>query len=77
MKTCLKCRHAAWDLTAAGKLHPSGGGLCRYPWKMPQLPASMYWVGHEPNPCGGYISRKNDLKDHCSYFNEPPDKQGD
>lgn len=69
MKYCLNCKHANWDKTIAGKLHPSGHGICEYPWKMPQLPASMYWVGmFSPKPSGGYISRKEELKDHCAYF---------
>ena len=69
MKHCLHCKHAEWHVTKAGKLHPSGDGRCRYPWKMPQLPASMYWIGFtSPSPHGGGISRKNELKEHCAYF---------
>ena len=69
MKNCLLCKYADWQKTAAGKLHPSGDGKCTYPWKMPPLPASMYWFGTgQPKPCGGYINRKNELKDHCTYY---------
>ncbi len=69
MKSCLNCKYAHWQRTNAGKLHPSGDGGCAYPWKMPALPASMYWIGRSaPEPNGGHISRKDELKDHCVYF---------
>jgi hypothetical protein len=71
MKSFLNCTHAVWNKTKSGKLHPSGDGTCAYPWKMPQLPASMYWIGsglRAPTPSGGYISRKTELKEHCVYF---------
>ena len=69
MKNCTHCKHAEWHRTAAGKLHPSGDGRCMCPWKMPPIPASMYWVSIiEPKPCGGAINRKQELKDHCVYF---------
>jgi hypothetical protein len=69
MKNCLHCKHADWKRTKAGKLHPSGEGRCKYPWKMPKLPASMYWIGQSaPEPFGGRISRNCDMKEHCAYF---------
>lgn len=69
MKSCLNCKYADWKRAEAGKLHPSGDGRCKYPWEMPQLPASMYWIGRTaPDPCGGHISRKGDLKQDCAYF---------
>lgn len=68
MKTCRGCKWAVWQKTAAGKLHQSGNGRCTYPWKMPAIPASMYWMGTTPSPNGGYISRKDELKDRCTYF---------
>lgn len=68
MKICLHCKHAKWNKTATGRLHPSGDGRCIYPWKMPQIPACMYWIGVSPSPTGGYITRKSDRKDHCVYF---------
>lgn len=69
MKNCTHCKHAEWLRTAAGKLHPSGDGRCRYPWKMPALPASMYWIGgRSDSPCGGHINRRKELKDHCVYY---------
>lgn len=69
MKNCLNCKYAEWKRTEAGKLHPSGDGHCKYPWKIPQLPASMYWIARSaPSPCGGNISRRDELKDHCAYF---------
>ena len=67
MKNCTHCKHAVWERTAAGKLHPSGDGMCKYPWKMNPLPQSMYWVTLM-SPCGGAINRKEELRDHCVYF---------
>lgn len=69
MKSCLHCKHAEWQKTAAGRLHPSGDGRCLYEYKVPVLPQSMYWCGSQsPTPGGGYISRKEKLKDHCAYW---------
>ncbi len=69
MKSCLHCKYAEWNKTASGRLSPSGDGKCTYEYRIPQLPASMYWTGRsDPVPCGGYINRKNELKNHCPYF---------
>lgn len=67
MKNCTTCTHASWKRTAAGKLHPSGDGMCQYPWKMPALPVAMHWIS-QPAPSGGYVSRKHDNEEHCTYF---------
>jgi hypothetical protein len=67
MKNCAGCKYAEWDRTKSGSLHPSGDGRCGYPWKLPALPASMYWV-NTPGHCGGLINRRRELKDHCVYF---------
>ena len=69
MKNCTHCVHAKWDRTAAGKLHPSGDGRCQKEYKVPPLPASMYWTWTSiPTPSGGQINRKRDLGDHCVYY---------
>lgn len=68
MKKCLDCSHAVWDKTKTGKLHPSGLGKCLYKFKIPELPSSMYWIGGNPHPCGGSIFRKEELKNHCVYY---------
>lgn len=68
MKDCKHCKYAEWKRTAAGKLHPSGDGDCAYPWKMPQLPAAMFWVGIEPKPYRASISRRDLMKKDCPYF---------
>ena len=69
MKSCVGCKHAEWKRTAAGKLHPSGDGDCKYPYKSPPLPASMFWLyGHAYKPLGGHINRRRELKDHCTYY---------
>ena len=67
MKNCTECKHAKWQRTAAGKQHPSGDGRCGYPYKIPPLPASMYWITVH-TPCGGQINRREELKEHCPYF---------
>lgn len=68
MKNCTHCTHAEWEKTAAGKLHPSGDGTCTYSYKLPPLPVSRYWIGCGPQLGGGHINRRQDLKDHCTYF---------
>jgi len=72
MKKCLDCKHAAWKKTAAGRLHPSGDGQCRFEYKIPPLPACRYFIGAWPKPCGGFINRKEELKDHCPYYQRNP-----
>ena len=69
MKDCTNCKHAKWETTKIGRLHKSGYGLCEYPWKMPPLPAAMYWMQDmTPKPYGGPINRHKELEDHCAYF---------
>lgn len=74
MKNCMNCKYAEWSKTATGKLHPSGDGRCKYPYKVPDLPLSMYWVGNAPTPNGGAINRKQELSGHCAYFLQHEDK---
>ena len=72
MKNCTDCKFARWTRTAAGRLHPSGGGMCDYPYQLPPLPASMRWfVGVVPAPIGGRINRRMDNADHCTYYARP------
>lgn len=68
MRTCKDCKYADWKRTKTGALHPSGEGRCRYPWKMPPLPASMFWSGVEPTVSGGMIFRNREFVDHCPYY---------
>lgn len=68
MKNCTYCKYAEWKLTANNRLHPSGDGQCTYPYKLPPLPASMYWVSQSKTPCGGFINRKEALKNDCTYY---------
>lgn len=69
MKNCTGCKYAEWDRDKLGRLHKSGYGKCAYPYKVPPLPASMYWLGKlAPKPLGGAICRLNDLEEHCPYF---------
>ena len=69
MKNCTDCKWALWDTTATGRLNPAGGGFCKYPYKVPALPQAFYWMGHgTPEPLGGYINRRTDLQDHCTYY---------
>jgi len=71
MKSCTGCKYAYWDRNSVGSLHPSGGGQCKYPYKLCTLPACMYWSGwHDvsPKPNGGYINRREELKTDCVYY---------
>lgn len=68
MKNCKGCKFAEWQKTDAGKLHPSGDGKCTYDFKMPALPACMYWRRSAPSPKGGYINRRTEHKEHCPYY---------
>lgn len=71
MKNCTHCKHAVWQKTAAGRLHPSGAGKCGYEVKLPKLPPSMWWSGTisgAPRPRGGQINRRIDLPEHCVFF---------
>jgi hypothetical protein len=67
MKKCADCKHALWKRNAAGNLHPSGDGMCQYPWGMPELPVAFYWISR-PAPSGGPIHRKRDNVEHCVYW---------
>ena len=73
MKNCTDCKHALWDKTETGRLHPKGGGQCKYPYKVPALPQAFYWMYRgAPEPLGGYISRHTELQDHCTYYARKP-----
>lgn len=67
MKSCLYCKFANWDKTAAGKLHPLGGGRCTKEFSI-VVPQAFYFVGGTPKPAGGWINRKSELKDHCVFY---------
>ena len=68
MKTCVGCKYAQWKTTVSGRLHPSGDGKCEYPYKVPELPASMYWSVYYPSPYGGDINRHKEVKDRVIEF---------
>lgn len=72
MKNCTNCKHAEWQRTAAGKLHPSGDGKCTFEYKLPPLPACMWWPAIAlPKPSGWLINRRKDMSDHCPHFARP------
>ncbi len=68
MKNCTGCRYAEWLTTKAGRLHPSGNGHCKYPYKVPELPAAFHWLSDSVLPYGGDINRRREFKSHCTYF---------
>ena len=72
MKNCTGCKWAEWQLTKAGKLHPSGNGMCKKIVKFPALPIAFFWPGWNgspaPSPSGGYINRRQDHNDPCPYY---------
>jgi hypothetical protein len=67
MKNCTDCKHAEWKRNAAGNLHPSGDGKCALQYKVPPLPACMYWLT-QPVPYARTINRKAALDEHCVYY---------
>ena len=82
MSTCLDCKFADWKRTAAGKLHPSGGGRCSHVWEPPPISAAYYFHGTygrtPPKPAFGQIARRKPFTtqgpDGCKVFQrkEPP-----
>ncbi len=59
MKDCTHCKHANWERTKTGALHPSGAGMCTYEVKIPPLPASKHWIGMlTPAALGGAIGEE-------------------
>lgn len=63
------CKYAQWRRSSNGRLHSSGDGRCMYPYEVPPLPSSMYWVSMNiPKPCGGCINRRETLKESCIYY---------
>lgn len=74
MKRCLGCFYAEWEKNADGKLHRSGDGRCLYKYRIPKLPSCLYWINSEPKPRGGHISRREDLKDNCVYYQPVKEK---
>ena len=75
MKNCTGCKWTEWQLTKAGKLHPSGDGMCTKIVKFPTLPAAFFWLGYNgsgaPSPSGGFINRHRDHDDPCPYYEAP------
>lgn len=69
---CTECLYAEWQRTEAGRLHPSGDGQCKYPYKVPPLPSAMYWITLEAKPSGGWINRRKELGKDCPYFTRVP-----
>ncbi|WP_250519477.1 hypothetical protein [Caballeronia sp. NCTM1] len=67
MKTCDGCKYANWERTKGGRLHPSGDGRCMYEFKLPVLPASMYFFT-APVPSGGFINRRKEFREHCPTY---------
>ena len=68
MKDCTHCKHAQWERTKAGRLHPSGYGMCGLKNKiqLPPLPACMRWP--LAKPFGGRINRHEDLRTDCAFY---------
>ena len=67
---CTDCKFADWKKTAAGRLHPSGDGRCK--WELPtvRLPVSQYFIGGKQRSYGGHISRKDDWEQCPQYQRE-------
>lgn len=68
MKNCTDCKHAHWQKTAAGKLHPSGNGRCQWELKLPALPTAIHWWAGVPRVSYGFINRRKELAVDCPQF---------
>jgi hypothetical protein len=68
MLYCDDCKWAEWKKTKNGRLHPSKSGACKKVISIPKIPVSFYWLGGEPRPIGGGISRGDENKEHCVYY---------
>ena len=74
MRACTDCAHAEWVKTSAGRLHPKGSGMCRFPYKLPALPLAFHWHNIiTPRPLGGAISRRSEMPDRCPCFQRAKD----
>jgi len=70
MKNCTKCKYAKWKKGNKERLHPSGDGECKFPYKIPALPASKFWIDKLPIPYSWSINRRTELEEHCIYYKE-------
>lgn len=69
MKRCDDCKFAEWERTAAGRLSPSKKGRCKFPYVVPKLPNSRYFLGKSaPEALGGHIKRGEQYNAHCPYY---------
>jgi hypothetical protein len=69
MRNCTHCKYAEWKRTRRGTPHPSGDGVCKYPYTLPPLPASMFWLSFSRNIIGGgHINRNRELPTDCVYY---------
>jgi len=64
MSNCTECKFAEWKRTAAGRLHPSGEGRCRWKYEPKPIAAAYSWPGFHrgssPIPHGGFIHRRDE-----------------
>ena len=67
MNTCIGCKYAAWYVTKAGQYRPDGNGRCKYQYKMPPLPVSMYWLS-KPKLEMTAINRHIIYDEPCPYY---------
>lgn len=74
MTDCTTCRHANWERTQSGKLHPSGDGRCNrlnaHPLDL-RIPPAFWWQtpqdDHPPRPTGGHINRHRPTRGKCAF----------
>lgn len=77
---CDGCKHAEWQRTKNGRLHPSGDGRCVYLRDHPldlRIPSSFYWGcwTMTPKPDGGYIERGVELDKYCEFYDAGSDDE--
>lgn len=73
---CTECKHAVWERTKAGRLHPSGDGECTFEVEV-RLPKAKYLIGGLALG-GGLVNRRSDKWTECPCFeaNESERKAG-
>jgi hypothetical protein len=72
LNSCLYCKFADWQKTAAGRKHPSGDGKCTWEVKIPVLALARGWSfpnrPNDPPTIGyGFINRKKPFE-KCPTF---------
>jgi hypothetical protein len=70
---CDNCRHAVWDRTSIGHLHPNRAGKCTYAADVPVPRFSQFHARNNKDSIkirGGWINRGYEFDDACTLYDE-------